>query len=76
VLSDIVMPGELNGLALARWLREHRPGLPVLLATGYSREISAAVDEGFVVLQKPVTPDLLLATVRELLAPAATSRTA
>src|SRR5205085_8995078 len=36
VFSDIVMPGKMDGLALAHRLREIRPGLPVLLATGYS----------------------------------------
>ena len=36
VFSDIVMPGKMDGLGLARHLRVMRPGLPILLATGYS----------------------------------------
>ena len=36
VLSDIVMPGEMNGVGLARELERMRPQLPVLLMTGYS----------------------------------------
>jgi len=37
VFSDIVMAGPMDGLALARRLRQLRPELPILLATGYSR---------------------------------------
>jgi two-component system NtrC family sensor kinase len=52
-LSDIVMPGGLNGLDLARTLREHHPELPLVLATGYSERASEAVAEGFVLISKP-----------------------
>ena len=34
VFSDVRMPGEMDGIGLARWLADHRPGLPVILATG------------------------------------------
>ena len=36
VFSDIVMPGPLDGLGLARIIRRKKPQLPILLATGYS----------------------------------------
>jgi PAS domain S-box-containing protein len=52
VFSDIVMPGSLDGLALARRLRETRPELPVLLATGYS-DAAAGVRGDFPILRKP-----------------------
>lgn len=54
LLSDIVMPGTMNGLELARRVRE-LPGtsLPIILATGYSAQAQAASDEGFVLLRKP-----------------------
>src|SRR5215471_15662736 len=32
VFSDIDMPGAVDGFELAKWIREHRPGLDVLLA--------------------------------------------
>jgi CheY-like chemotaxis protein len=52
VFSDIVMPGRLDGLGLARRLRELRPDLPVLLATGYS-DAAADVRGDFPILRKP-----------------------
>jgi len=52
VFSDIVMPGKMDGLGLARHLRAVRPQLPILLATGYS---DAAVNArgDFPILRKP-----------------------
>ena len=68
VLSDVVMPGGTSGVALAHWIGRHRPGLPVLLASGYSSELAAAREHGFTVLQKPVAPPLLIEAVRAALA--------
>jgi PAS domain S-box-containing protein len=52
VFSDIVMPGKMDGLALAHRLREIRPGLPILLATGYS-DAAINVRGDFPILRKP-----------------------
>jgi PAS domain S-box-containing protein len=52
VFSDIVMPGNIDGLTLARRLRELRPELPILLATGYS-DAAAGVRGDFPILRKP-----------------------
>jgi CheY-like chemotaxis protein len=38
VFSDVVMPGEMNGVLLARQIQLLRPGLPILLASGYAYE--------------------------------------
>ena len=54
LLSDIVMPGAMNGLELARRVRSlegNKP--PIILATGYSADAQSASDEGFVLLRKP-----------------------
>jgi signal transduction histidine kinase len=51
LFSDIVMPGEMSGLDLANEARRRRPGLPVVLTTGYSEEVARA--EGVRVLRKP-----------------------
>jgi DNA-binding NtrC family response regulator len=34
VFSDVSLPGGLDGFALARWIRNHRPGVPVVLTSG------------------------------------------
>jgi CheY-like chemotaxis protein len=52
VVSDIVMPGPLDGLGLARALRDREPNLPVLLVTGYSHAATQA-DESLMVMRKP-----------------------
>jgi PAS domain S-box-containing protein len=52
VFSDIVMPGKIDGLGLARRLKAIRPQLPVLLATGYS-DAAVNVRGDFPILRKP-----------------------
>jgi CheY-like chemotaxis protein len=52
VLSDIVLPGPMNGLELARALRAKHSDLSIVLATGYSNAADQAGNE-FIVLRKP-----------------------
>ncbi len=52
VFSDIVMPGKMDGLALAQAIRGKFPRLPILLATGYSDTLRK-VSLGFQILKKP-----------------------
>ena len=42
VFSDIVMPGTIDGVGLAREIRSRYPNLPVILTTGYSDAAQAA----------------------------------
>jgi PAS domain S-box-containing protein len=53
VFSDILMPGSVGGLELARIVREHHPTIPVLLTTGYSESVQEALREGYPIVQKP-----------------------
>ena len=62
VFSDVVMPG-MGGLKLAEMLAIERPDLPVVLATGYSQEISETGSGGRPVILKPYR----LATLSEAL---------
>ncbi len=52
VFSDIVMAGEMDGLALARHIRGRWPEMPVLLASGYSRAAERIGNE-FPIIAKP-----------------------
>jgi CheY-like chemotaxis protein len=53
VLSDLVMPGSISGIDLARRLRISCPELPVVLTTGYSDLGDSAQREGMRLLRKP-----------------------
>ena len=59
VLSDIMMPGGVSGLQLARELRRRYPDLPVLLTTGYVEAASDMADGEFQLLPKPFTLEAL-----------------
>jgi two-component system, NtrC family, sensor kinase len=65
VFSDILMPGGMNGLDLARTISERFPSIPVLLTTGYSASAQDAVRQGVVVLQKPYDLDSLRRSIRD-----------
>ena len=65
VFSDVVMPG-MGGLKLAEILGEEQPGLPIVLATGYSQQIAEAGSGGRPVILKPYR----LATLAEALSAA------
>ena len=52
VVSDIVMPGGMNGIELAEELRHRSPGLPIVLVSGYAASASAAPEQ-LPVLRKP-----------------------
>jgi CheY-like chemotaxis protein len=53
VFSDMVMPGEMDGIDLAREIAVRRPGLPVVLTTGFSEAAQAARQQGLRLLTKP-----------------------
>jgi signal transduction histidine kinase/ActR/RegA family two-component response regulator len=68
-LVDMVMPRR-NGPETAAAITGLRPGVPVLLASGYAADVLAdrgQLMEGAEFVMKPVAPDELLARVRELL---------
>jgi DNA-binding NtrC family response regulator len=63
VLADIAMPGEFDGMELAVHLRSTRPGLRVVLMTGLVTEVHRAARDGFELLPKPCSPELLARTL-------------
>ncbi|WP_150522699.1 PAS-domain containing protein [Roseibium sediminis] len=70
VLSDIVMPGQINGLALAREIRSARPQIGIVLMTGYANW--SPQDENadrceFPVLSKPFESESLAHTLKEIM---------
>jgi signal transduction histidine kinase/ActR/RegA family two-component response regulator len=53
VLSDIVMEGGMSGLDLAPRILERRPGMPIVLMTGYSDALRRGSQLGLPVVSKP-----------------------
>lgn len=73
LLTDVGLPGGMNGRQLADAGLELRPGLKVLFITGYVQQAlneSGLLAPGMQVLTKPFGLDTLVARVRELLAAA------
>src|SRR6476620_8948444 len=70
VLLDLMMPGDLDGMAVLRQLRERFPALPVVMMSGRA-ELSDAVRAtklgAFHFLEKPLTHEAMLLTIRSAL---------
>lgn len=68
LLTDVGLPGGLNGRQVADAARERRPGLPVLLITGYAgAALKDQLAPGMEVIGKPFALDVLAARVRAML---------
>jgi CheY-like chemotaxis protein len=68
ILSDIHMPGQLNGIDLAERMQRFEPRVPVILVTGYAEELDRARQVDARVLSKPfdiALLDSLLRGIRE-----------
>jgi DNA-binding NtrC family response regulator len=67
LITDIVMPDRVNGVALSRMARMRRPELKVIYLTAY--DIPGVEDDAIgSVLRKPVNEDRLVAEVKRVLA--------
>ncbi len=69
LVTDIHMPGSLDGIEVARLLRERRPDIPVIYMTGRPGVLNHVRRFGNkdVLFAKPFAPSALLAVVRRLL---------
>ena len=59
VFTDVLMPGDMDGLDLARAVAKDRPGLPVLLTSGYGGAPARVAEAGLPLLRKPYDLDAL-----------------
>ena len=69
LVTDVHMPGVLDGVGVARLLRARRPDIPVIYATGRPDALNALQPLGprEILLRKPFAPSALLTAVRRLL---------
>jgi DNA-binding NtrC family response regulator len=75
VFTDIDMPGALDGFGLAKWVREHRRGVAVILAGTLPRSVEQAkelCEEG--PLPKPYEAQTVHNHIRRLLATRKTAK--
>lgn len=66
LFTDVRLPGELSGLALAGQARALRPNLPILLTSGYAQPLDLDIPRRSKFLPKPYTAQMLLETALEL----------
>jgi PAS domain S-box-containing protein len=74
VFTDLIMPGGMSGREVAARARELKPGVKVLLTSGYAEELARGEDlerEQLRVLRKPYHQADLAAALREALGPSA-----
>ena len=72
LLTDMVMPGEANGLAVARHCKSSKPNLKVIYTSGYSSELFGSdvqLEDGVNYLPKPYFCGKLTAIIRKALVP-------
>ena len=69
LVTDMIMPGGVSGLDLAGQIRAQRPGLPVLIFSGYTPDFIGRNDatSTYAYLAKPCETDVLLRTLRQAL---------
>jgi CheY-like chemotaxis protein len=71
LVTDIVMPGDLQGTHLAQALRDQKPDLPIVFMSGYASEATVhgnGLRPEDIRLMKPVPRTELLAAVERALA--------
>ncbi|MGY8637045.1 response regulator [Bradyrhizobium sp. 14AA] len=65
LVTDVRLPGTIDGWQIAERCRENDPGLPVIYATGFSPVTPRPVP-GSLSLQKPYHPDEVVRAVKQL----------
>ena len=70
LVTDIVMPGGMDGVDLAQEVQKRQPGMPIVLVTAYS-EVAATLGGEFVLLRKPYQLEDLSCAVGQAIAAAA-----
>ncbi|MFT4862374.1 MAG: two-component system cell cycle sensor histidine kinase/response regulator CckA [Pseudohongiellaceae bacterium] len=66
VFMDVMMP-EMGGPSAAKLIKQNNPTIPILFASGYAPDSHQAIQDDYIVLNKPYRGDELLNTIRSLL---------
>ena len=66
ILSDIHLPGPMNGIALAWEVRRHSPNMPMTLISGAAQPHPATLPPGVVFIEKPCLASAIAAEVARM----------
>jgi DNA-binding NtrC family response regulator len=69
VLTDVRMPGSMNGFGLAKWISSNKPNISVIFASGEATQTDAARElcEQFQLFKKPYDLKAIVAEIRATL---------
>jgi two-component system, response regulator PdtaR len=67
VLTDVEMPGSMNGIAAARAISQHWPHIAVIVMSDCAAVISETLPRGMDLISKPFNPDDPLDRIRRLI---------
>ena len=67
LVSDVIMPGEMDGVGLAAEAARLQPGIGVLLVSGYPEGLVEGIQGRWPLLDKPFSRDQLGAMIRRCL---------
>ena len=66
VFTDVQMPGTMDGLKLARFIKDRWPPIKIVATSGRLRVSENDLPEGSIFVPKPYTPAQIIRTLREL----------
>jgi CheY-like chemotaxis protein len=67
LFTDVQMPGELDGVALARIVHDLRPDVHLVIASGRTRLLPEEIPDNSRFVPKPYRPDELVDVMRDVL---------
>ena len=67
VFTDVQMPGSMDGLRLARFIKHRWPPIKIVATSGRVRVSKSDLPEGSVFVPKPYSPELIISALRELI---------
>jgi len=66
LISDLIMPGGMNGVQLAQWARDKRPGIRLMLFSGWTADTVVSAPTDVPILQKPFDLSALKRAIERL----------
>jgi CheY-like chemotaxis protein len=66
VFTDVQMPGTMDGLRLARFIRDRWPPIKIVATSGRLRVAQEDLPKGSIFVPKPYTPEQIIRTFRQL----------